>query len=400
MRTQKRDQFAMERMNRHEQTMMGNSLRERVRDQSYIKQYNIQSVLTMLRKWQPISRMDISRLTGMSPTSITRIVSALLSQGLVYETTGSQQSGRGRKATNLRINADGLYSVGIHLEKAIVRMCINNFSGESLYRSEALVDNECTPERMAAQARELYDRIPEGIITDRERVCAVGVSLPGAVNTWKGIVNQSDQLEWTQVDLGRVFSEAFGMTACIENDVKACLIGEKARMEIPDMVDTAYLMIGGGIGLAMTSGGVMVRGEHNEAGEIARIPVGYGEDNFLSKHLAEAHLIRQAQERAPSVHTLEAILWAQQQGQPWAEEIMKEFDMCLGVLMSIVFRMMDPAHIILGGSTIQKMASRLEPFLQDGHVCLGDQYDESCVLGAGLIAMRCAVTELIGQSIE
>ena len=42
-------------------------------------------------------------------------------------------------------------------------------------------------------------------------------------------------------------AEAFGLPVSIENDVKACLIGEKIKLDISDETDTAYLLVNGGI---------------------------------------------------------------------------------------------------------------------------------------------------------
>ena len=88
----------------------------RIRDQSYIKQKNIESILRVLETCQPISRAEISRLTDMSPASITRIVNALLSLGLVSEGSVALSAGRGRKAINLRIRPDGMHTLGVCME--------------------------------------------------------------------------------------------------------------------------------------------------------------------------------------------------------------------------------------------------------------------------------------------
>ena len=401
MRTHAENSIAQDRIRRYEQTEPESSPRDRVRDQAYIKQYNIQSVLAMLKKWQPVSRTDVARLTGMSPTSITRIVTALLNQGLIYETSGEQRSGRGRKATNLRINADGLYAIGVHLEKSVIRLCVTNFADQPLYRCEMLVDGEHTPERMAKEAKSLFDRMPEDVVGDMSRVGAVGVCLSGAVNSWQGVVTRSDQMGWKDIDVASVFSDAFGLPACVENDVKACLLGEKVRMELPEEMDTAYLLVGSGIGTAITSGGILVRGEKNEAGEIARIPLGGepGED-FLSAHMVESHMIRRAQKFDPSIHSADAILWAQQQGYQWADDMLRDFRQHLKMVIAMIDGLCNPARIILGGKVFQRVKEQLADILSDGHIVLGGHYEEACMTGAALVAMRSAVIEMIGQSIE
>lgn len=403
MRSRARDSIVMDRMGRNEKTIMGNDPRDKVRDQSYIKQYNIQSVLAMLKQCQPISRTDVAKLTGMSPTSITRIVTALLNQGLIYETSGEQRSGRGRKATNLRVNADGLYSIGIYLEKSVIRLCVLNFADETLYRGETLVDGECTPEKMARAAKALYDRMPDGIVPDRSRIGAVGVCLSGAVNKRQGVVSRSFQMQWENVDLKAVFSKEFGMTACIENDVKACLIGEKVRMGIADEVDSCYILVGNGIGLAGTSGGVLVRGVKNEAGEIADIPIGRrpdGKKDYFSFHLNENRVIETARKFDPSIHSIDAIVWAKKQGREWADELIQDFREYMDNLVRMVNGVYNPEKIILAGAICHKLYPDIGEEVLPGITCLGTHYEESCMTGAGLVAMRSAIIERIGQSID
>ena len=378
---------------------------ERMRDQSYIRQFNIQSVLSILQGGKPVSRTDIARLTGMSPTSVTRIVSVLLEQGLIHEIVGEQRAGRGRKAASISVNDEGLYSVGIHLDGSVVRMCLIDFACRVLYRREMLVDGALSPEQFAEAAWSLFQQMPDGAAADRSRIGAVGVCLSGAVNSRTGVVIRSYQMNWFHEDVGRAFSERFGMPACIENDVKACLIGEKVRMEIPEETDTAYLMIGAGLGLACTCGGALLRGHQNEAGEIARMPLGQGEeDDFLSAHLAESHIIRRAQRFDPSVHTMEAIVWAKRQGHAWAGDMLKDFERYLKLVLNMTNAMYDPARIILGGSMFGRLSGEIDGTLSEilaaGRVCMGASYEESCMMGAAVVGLRGAVVDLIGQRIE
>ncbi len=403
MRTQARDPAAMDRMGRNEHQYKGTNARNQVRDQSYIKQYNIQSVLSVLKKNQPISRTEIARLTGMSPTSITRIVTALINQGLIYESSGEFRSGRGRKATNLCVNSDGLYAVGIHLDRSVIRLCIADFDGSVLYRGEMLVDGECTPRHMAEEAKRLFDRIPEGVIPDPSCVRAVGLCLSGAVNPWEGVVTQSFQMNWFDEDIRTAFSEAFGLPVSIENDVKACLIGEKIKLDISDETDTAYLLVNGGIGAAITTGGILMRGEQNEAGEVTRIYLGKdenGENDYLRYHMVDQFLIKKAQQYDPSVRSTDTILWACKQGQEWARDIIRDFKKHLLMVISVIDCLCNPARIILGGGIFHKLSCLMEDILRDEHICLGGPHEESCLTGAALIGIRNAVISMIGQSIE
>ena len=399
MATGTRNSISLKRMDRQD----GCEPRDRVCDQSYIKQFNIQTVLAILKRRQPISRTDIARLTGMSPTSITRIVTALLAQDLIYEASGEQRSGRGRKATSLRVNADGLYSIGVHLEKSVIRLCVMNFAEEVLYRGEALVDGECTPERMAMEAKALFERMPEGTVTDRKCIAGAGICLSGRVDPWRGQVQSSSWMTWEKVELKQIFSEVLGMTAFVENDVKACLIGEKVRMNIPDECDTVYMLVDQGIGMAATNGGLLVRGVSNEAGEIEDVPFGRrtgGRQKTLSDYLRQDRLIERAREFDPGIHSLEAVIWAQKQGQSWAEALIGEFREYLENTVRMINCIYSPQHLVIGGSVVPKLYPDTVEKMGLENLSLGSNYEESCMTGAGLIAMRGAIVERIGQNIE
>lgn len=382
---------------------MSNETHSHVRDQSYIKQYNIQTVLAMLKQHQPISRTEVARLTGMSPTSITRIVTALINQNLIYETSGEQRSGRGRKATNLCINAEGLYSIGIHLEPSRIHLCVLNMADEILYRVETLVDGECTPEKMAAESKKLFAAMPKNIVPDQSRIGSVGVCLSGRVDPWNGLVNSSSHLKWKSVDLAALYSREFGIPACIENDVKACLISEKVRMQIPDESDTVYLLVDNGTGMAATSAGRIVRGTNNEAGEIEDIPCGTkpdGTTDYLANHLRCCRLIDRARGFDPGIHSLDALLWAQQQGLKWAVDLIAEFRDTLEKVIRMIECVYNPEKIVIGGSVTHKLYRDIAGQTSSSIVCLGVNYEESCMAGMGLIAMRKAIVECIGQNFE
>ncbi len=380
---------------------------ERVKESICIRQENIQLVLGFLKRKPSMSRTELARLTGMSPTSVTRIVSALMNQGLIQETIGDPRSGRGRKAANLRINGNGMYTVGVYLDRSVVRMCVMDFASQAVCQGEALVDGLCTPETMARAANDLMHRIAPGELLREGRIAGAGVCLPGTVNPWTGIVHQSSQMGWKEADVTGPFQRYLGIRVFAENDVKACLLGEKERMRMGDRLDVAYLLIGSGVGLAVTSGGRLIRGADNEAGEIAHIPLGKtsirctcGRSDCMNLHLVEGALLQRARAFDPSIHTIEAISWAVQQGRDWAVTLAEEFMQCLRMTISMIDCMYNPAKIIVGGSIFTKLSREISPILADPHVCLGDRYDESCMLGAALVAMQNVAAEQIARHVN
>ena len=367
-------------------------------DQSYIKQHNIQRVLSILELCQPLTRTEIARITEMSPTSITRIIGALLSLGLVDEVSTSSVAGRGRKAVNLRTRADGIYTLGFHVDLHTLRMCVLNFDNVSCYTATAaLPDGPSTPDGLACAARALAEQIPAGVMEDPARLRAVGVGISGRVDPMKGIVARSEALNWTDVPLSQTFESIFQMPVRIENDVKACLTWERVLRALPDDQDVAYLYIGrAGIGFASTSNGAIVRGMSSSAGEIERLHL--LSDDRLDKHLMEESLVTRARAVCPDVHCLGDILAAYRLEISWAQILMHDFAEFLSLLLRLVRGLLDPHLVILGGDVPEALAGMpellpSEPFIP------GEHFEDSCALGAAVVAMRESVQQLIGSVI-
>ena len=82
---------------------------------THVKSKNLSTVLETIIRLEPISRIAISSLTGLTSSTITNLVNELIHHGLVRE-SGSVASQGGRRRTLLRLNADtcwlGVLSVG------------------------------------------------------------------------------------------------------------------------------------------------------------------------------------------------------------------------------------------------------------------------------------------------
>ena len=74
-------------------------------DRTLMRQMNQRLVLQLIQGRGPISRRDITRLSGLSAASVSGITNALIELGLVYEMGEAEESGRaGRRAVLLRLN--------------------------------------------------------------------------------------------------------------------------------------------------------------------------------------------------------------------------------------------------------------------------------------------------------
>jgi predicted transcriptional regulator len=78
------------------------------------KQHNRDLVLKTIFDRQKVSRAEIARLTQLTRTTVSEVVSALLEEGLVTE-VGPGSSIGGKPSIQLSLVADSRYLIGVNL---------------------------------------------------------------------------------------------------------------------------------------------------------------------------------------------------------------------------------------------------------------------------------------------
>ena len=366
-------------------------------DQAYIKRHNIESLLSMLERCQPVSRTELAKLTEMSSASITRFTSALTTLGLVTETSASDTAGRGRKAVNLSTSPEGMYTLGCHFDTHSLRLCLMDFSNQIRGAREVMLSHaDLRPERLAEIAGEQAGHLKPKA---GDRLRGAGVSVSGRIDSRTNRVSESRAFDWLNTDLATPFSEALGLPVLVENDVRSCLTWEGMRMGMMSKgQDCVYLYLGrAGIGFANSVSGEIVRGLNNSAGEIEDVYLSVNE--CLNEHLMEVSMVARARKFSPSVNSIGDILKAYRMGLTWAKLLMDDFTGHLNILLQLIRAILDPHCLILGGDITD--ALRHTPgLLPEGQFSYGEQFEDACARGVAIIAMRKALNDCIKEAMD
>ena len=153
---------------------------------------------------------------------------------------------------------------GTKIEVAVV-----DAGGNILQRLKQPTHVETGPDRImaaiAGMVRQLQD---QGPLTPP---AGVGVGIAGQINAATGVVRFAPNLNWREVPFRDRLQTALGLPVVVTNDVRAATWGEwrhGAGQGIPDLI---CLFIGTGIGGGVVSGGRMLEGCTNTAGELGHI---------------------------------------------------------------------------------------------------------------------------------
>ena len=219
-----------------------------------IRDINQTVLLHLIRERQPISRVDIARITGLRPGTISSIVNRLIRKGVIFEGAEGPSSG-GRKPTYLNINAENAYVLAIDIGVRDTAYAVSDFNGRILKQKNLMTEGD--PGEFIAQ---LADNIQRLIRSDYGRVnfAGVGVSVPGLVKRETGEVAVSPNLGWRDLPLRDLLESKLDLPVYVENDANAAAFSELWYGPLDEIkVKTLlYILVVDGLGC-----GLIINGE-------------------------------------------------------------------------------------------------------------------------------------------
>jgi len=219
-----------------------------------IRNINQTVLLHLIRERQPISRVDIARITGLRPGTISSIVNRLIKKGVIFEGAAGPSSG-GRKPTYLNINAENAYVLAVDIGVRDTAFAVSDFNGRILKQKSLITDGN---------PREFLDKLG-GQITSlisrdypNAKFAGVGVSIPGLIRRDTGEVAVSPNLGWSGLPLKALLEEKLKLPVYVENDANAAAFSELWYGPLDEIkVKTLlYILVVDGLGC-----GLIINGE-------------------------------------------------------------------------------------------------------------------------------------------
>ncbi len=217
----------------------------------------------------PISRAEIARRTHLTRTSVSEIVTGLIDDGLVEE-VGRGPSIGGKAPILVQVVAGARLVLALDLgEQAFVGALVD-LRGTVHHRRAEPVEGRDGAAALAALRRlvdELVEAAPAG------RLLGIGVGTPGLIDTDGGTIRWAVNLDWQDLELGRILHDQTGLPTMIANDSRAAAMGEHLfdlERRSPNLV---AIKIGHGVGAGIVLGGELFQGDGFGAGEIGHITV-------------------------------------------------------------------------------------------------------------------------------
>ncbi|GAA2166987.1 ROK family transcriptional regulator [Actinomadura napierensis] len=380
-------------------------------------------VIDAVRRHGRISRVDIARATGLSRTTVSGLVTALLAEGVLTESAeGSVPSAArgGRPATPLTLNPEGGGLLGVHLRHTDIRVLLADLSGGVLGERYHEIDVDHRPDEaldfIAGTALDLVATVGQ----DAGRIFGMGVAVSAPVRSRSHTLSLPSMLsDWTDVDIAERLSERIGLPVHVGNDANLGALAEWTFGAGHGVDDLIYIMLSDGVGAGLILDGRPYQGATGAAGELGHIAVvegGYvcrcGNRGCLETVVgAQALTAAFTRTRGPdtTIADLVALLAAD---DPGARRVVIDAGHMIGRALADICAMLEPRMVIVGGEVAavgrplldgirDVLLHRLPSPLDQGITVTGSRLgDRAEVFGAIVLATRQTSAHLLAPHFD
>lgn len=319
-----------------------------------IRELNRQAVLTDLFGGRPASRKDIARRTGISPTTVTRVVDQLIADGLVREGGEIVVENRGRRARFVDFVPDRVHVVGIDLGASTTRLVATDLIGTPVRAAELPTPADHDALTLAAWLACATADLSAGLAPSATQVA---LGLPGAVGQDGDHVSNAPNLPQIEDPAFlQHLRSALPAPMVIDNDANYALLGEQRFGSARESPTAAMITLGAGLGSALAIGGRLLRGRHGLVGEFGQLPVGpFGAP--LEHSVTGPGILRRALEAGIPLAS-PADLFLARPGEPLSA-LRAHFDQALLVVLTAIAVSCEPEVIVLGGGISKSLVADL-----------------------------------------
>jgi glucokinase-like ROK family protein len=339
-------------------------------DQSLARKYNSATILDHLRLHAPVSRAGLADYTGLTRSTVSRIIDQLQDENLVHE-IGARQEKVGRPGTLIELNPFGGGAVGVEIGVDFVSIILTNFVAQIQWREHISLPDESDVRAYLREAEKLIYAALQVAKTCGLQPLGIGVGVWGLVDIEKGEVRFAPNLKWRDVPLKKLWEGRFGLTVFVENDANAAAMGEYYMGTTKNIDDFILVNTGIGLGGGIISGGKLFRGWNGYAGEIGHMTIDPdGEPCMCGKRGCWETLVgSRVAVHDYKTHTgrdvsFEELVELYRTNDSTSVEIFSKMGLALGVGIGSLANIFYPRCIVVGGA-LNQVSERLLPIARD-----------------------------------
>ncbi|OXM65420.1 ROK family transcriptional regulator [Amycolatopsis vastitatis] len=347
------------------------SKRTTVRD---LRRHNRSLLLSKLYFDGPLSRHELSQLTGLSAATVSNVTAELGEERLITE-AGQVESDGGRPRVLLRVDPAYGHVAGVDIGETGVKVELFDLAMNRLATVEHPLpkapDAATAVEQVASGLQEVF--ASAGI--DESSVLGVGIGVPGTVEQGARVLVHAPTVGWDAVPFTSLLQDAgVGLPLFVDNGAKTQGQAEMWFGAGRGARHAVIALIGSGVGAAVVTDGTTYRGSTSSAGEWGHTTIAYGgqECRCGARGCLEAYigaggvLARYRRARGKEIAGEDeqaqfAALLASASKSKTAARVLDETAGYLGAGIANLINLFNPERIVIGGWAGLALGEQLLP---------------------------------------
>ncbi|GAA3443403.1 ROK family transcriptional regulator [Planomonospora venezuelensis] len=326
---------------------------------------NLGVVLTEVRRSGPVTRAALADATGLTKTTVSKLVGDLIAAGMVTETGTLRDGERGRPGTTLALSGGRVAALGLEINVDYLSACVVDLTLAVRLRYTQPVDNSShTPVETLSHLGKIIHRAVDEARAAGLVIGGATLAVPGPVEG--GLLHSAPNLGWRDVDVGGLLGTAPSTGAAPEAPRPPAAAGWGFPVEVDNEANLAalgelwfgsgrgdFLHVSGeiGIGAGLVIGGALFRGARGLAGELGHVVVFPGGPACRcgGRGCLEQYAGQEALLRAAGLDDPDELVRRLRDGDGRALRACERAGHALGVALTSATNLLDPGTIVLGG---------------------------------------------------
>lgn len=345
-------------------------------DAAHMRATNSSILLKLIWKNREISRADISRLTGMSRSTVSAIVADLMRRGLVNE-SGIGHSNGGRRPVILSFNENAYSLLGIELGASAIHAVVLNLNGHVQIKFHKECDVVNDPQATFNLLDEVIGEVQAFCENSGRPLIGAGVGVPAPLITSDAEPFLRSMFPaWSAYSLLDHLEMRLTVPIKFENDANLGALAERWWGEGHASNNLICIKVDRSVGAGLIIDGKIHQGVRGLAGEIGQMVIegmaGQGQRQTLAASIGSRSLgaIYRAlveperadgasSEQGDSQGDFRVLMRAAEEGEPRAIELVNRASVTLGLAVSNMLALLDSEKVIISSHCRPKLRANI-----------------------------------------
>lgn len=340
---------------------------------------NLTAVLRLIYSCRPISRVELSRMTGLNKATISSLVAELVDNGFVTFIGESRSDRAGRREVLIGLERSKASVISVEIGVGTISVIAADFAGDTLFRIEEDFELALPPTRVISMAVRQAKKALGQAEGKNGPVAGISFAVPGPVDQDLGTILFAPNLGWRNIPILERLKRSFSQPVFVENEASLAALGEHFFGAASGFSEVLYISAGIGVGGGLIVGGEVYRGASGVAGEFGHMTIDLngrqcacGKRGCWETLVNEAALFSEFKRLAPKrsrfpaspTAMMETILTSVRNDEKHGIESVRTLAKALAVGIDSITKGFDPELVVLGGP-ISSLQEFLIPLISE-----------------------------------